>query len=99
MNKKLFKTIKTIIVVVLIVSLILSFIVSHDYHHLDTCEVEHCSICTIIHMAQNIVNLTVAVFIYILTSFLIYFFLSRLSEDRKIFIQESLVFRKIQLNE
>lgn len=88
-----------IIITIIIASLILSFIISQDFHHLDTCKVEHCSVCSIIHIAQAIINLATAIFNCIVANFLIYFFLSRLHKETKIFMQNSLVFQKVQLNE
>ena len=99
MNKRICKIIKLVIVAIIIVSLILSFIVSLDSHHIDSCELEHCSLCTIIHMAQNIVNMTVAIFIFTYTSFLIFFFLARMRVCNQQVRTTSLIFQKVQLNE
>ena len=78
MDKKVYRVLKTIVIAIIVISLILSFVVSHDLHHLDTCEVEHCSVCCIIQGAQSIVNMTVTVFVFVFTSFIIYFCLARM---------------------
>jgi len=99
MNKKVYKVLRTILVAIIIISLVLSFIVSLDHHHLETCEKEHCSVCQIIIMAQNIVNMTVAVFIFVYASFLIFFCLARMHEAIISETRTSLIFQKVQLNE
>ena len=99
MNRKILKFIKTIIIVLFIATLILSMVVSQDRHHLETCHKDHCSICTIIHIAQNIINLSIAFIICIVLGFLVHFFLSRLHKEQTFFVQSSLVFQKVQMNE
>ena len=99
LNKKILKILKTIIIAIIIVSLVLSVIVSLDYHHLETCEDEHCCICTIIHIAQNIVSWIFVVYMYAYTSFLIYFCLARMRLSYDCFVRTSLIFQKVQLNE
>ena len=96
MNKKIYKT---TIIVLAITILLFSIIVSQDEHHLETCHEEHCVYCIIIHIAQNIINLSFAFVIAIMAGVLIYFFLSRLNKQKIIFVQLSLVFQKVQLNE
>lgn len=100
MNRSLYRALKIFIVAIVIISLLLSFVVSQDSHHIDTCELEHCSVCRIIHMAQNIVNMTVTIFLFVTIFFLIFFFLANAYKTKNtVSVQESLVFRKIQLNE
>ena len=99
MNKKIYKALRILIISIVIISLILSFIVSLDHHHIETCELEHCHVCQIIVMAQNVINTVVAVFIFVCTSFLIYFCLARMYAKVIPEIRTSLIFQKVQLNE
>lgn len=99
MNKKMLKVIKIAVIVFIITTLVCSLIVSQDEHHLETCHEEHCVYCAIIHIAQNIISLSIAFVVAIVIGVLIYFFLSRLHKEQVIFVQSSLVFQKVQLNE
>ena len=99
MKNKLLDLNKIAIIFIIIVSLMFSFIVSQDSHHLDTCHEEHCFECAIIHIAQAIITLAVTVFVYMVSSFLIYYVLSRLHKTTNVFMQKSLVFQKVQQNE
>lgn len=99
MNKKILKAIKMAVIVFIIATLVCSIIVSQDEHHLETCHEEHCVYCAIIHIAQNIISLSIAFVVAIVIGVLIYFFLSRLHKEQEIFVQSSLVFQKVQLNE
>ena len=99
MNKKILKAVKIAVVVLMVATLIFSLIVSQDEHHLETCHEEHCVYCAIIHIAQNIISLSIAFVVAIVIGVLIYFFLSRLHKEQEIFVQSSLVFQKVQLNE
>lgn len=99
MNKKILKVLKMVIISIIIISLILSVIVSLDHHHLETCHEEHCVLCSIIHIAQNIVNWIYVVYTCVWTSFLIYFYLARMHTERVAVVKESLIFQKVQLNE
>ena len=99
MNKKILKAIKMAFIVFIIATLVCSLIVSQDEHHLETCHEEHCVYCAIIHIAQNIISLSIAFVVAIVIGVLIYFFLSRLHKEQEIFVQSSLVFQKVQLNE
>ena len=99
MNKKILKAIKIAVVVFIIATLVCSLIVSQDEHHLETCHENHCIYCAIIHIAQNIISLSIAFVVAIVIGVLIYFFLSRLHKEQVIFVQSSLVFQKVQLNE
>lgn len=99
MNKKILKTIRLSIIVFAITILFFSIIVSQDEHHLETCHEDHCIWCSIIHIAQNIVNLAIAFLVAVVIGVLIYLFLSRLHKEQEIFMQSSLVFQKVQLNE
>lgn len=95
MNKK----VKAITILIIVTSLICSFIVSQNNHHIDTCKDEHCEICNIIHVAQQIINLIVTMFVCFYTSILIQYVLSKIHKVQKIFIQKTLVFQKVQMNE
>ena len=92
------KIIKITIITVIVISLIMSGIVSSNSNHLNTCCEKHCSICCIIEVAQAIISMIFAVFVCTTASFLVYFFLSRLHKKQFIFVQSSLVFQKVQLN-
>ena len=99
MNKKILKVIKIAVVVFIIDTLVFSLIVSQDEHHLETCHEDHCIYCAIIHIAQNIISLSIAFVVVAVIGVLIYFFLSRLHKEQIVFVQSSLVFQKVQLNE
>lgn len=99
MDKKILKVIKIAVVVFILATLVFSFIVSQDEHHLETCHEDHCIWCSIIHFSQNIISLFIAFVVAIVIGVLIYFFLSRLHKEHEIFVQSSLVFKKVQLNE
>ena len=97
MNKVL-KVIKITITIFAIAALVFSLVVSQDEHHIETCHHEHCFYCAIIHIAQNIINLSIAFIIAIVIGVLIYLFLSRLHKNQAVFVLFSLVFQKVQLN-
>ena len=99
MNKKILKAIKIAVVVLMVATLIFSLIVSQDERHLETCHEDHCIYCVIIHIAQNIISLSIAFIVAVVIGVLIYFFLSRLHKEQVVFVQSSLVFQKVQLNE
>lgn len=99
MNKKILKAIKIAAVVFIIVTLVFSLIVSQDEHHLETCHEDHCIWCSFIHIAQNIISLSIAFVVAVIIGVLIYFFLSRLHKEQVVFVLVSLVFQKVQLNE
>ncbi len=99
MNKKILKTFKKSIIVFIVITLVFSLIVSQDEHHLETCNEDHCIHCIIIHITQNIINITTSFIMAVVIGALIYFFLSRLHKEQFIFVQSSLVFQKVQLNE
>ena len=77
MNKKILKAIKIAIIIFIIATLVCSLIVSQDEHHLEICHEDHCVWFSIIHFAQNIINLSIAFVVAIVIGVLIYFFLSR----------------------
>ena len=99
MNIKILKAIKIAVIIFIIATLVFSLIVSQDEHHLETCHEDHCIYCAIIHFSQNIISLSIAFAVTVVIGALIYFFLSRLHKEQEIFVQSSLVFQKVQLNE
>lgn len=99
MKRKLLKVIKIAIIILIAATLVFSLIASQDENHLETCHEEHCAHCTIIQIAQSIICISIAVVIAIVVGALIYLFLARLHKEQEIFIQESLVLQKVQLNE
>ena len=99
MNKKILKAIKMAVVVLMVATLVFSLIVSQDEHHLEICHEDHCIWCSIIHIAQNIISLSIAFVVAVVIGVLIYFFLSRLHRRQVVFVLVSLVFQKVQLNE
>ena len=99
MNKKVLKAIKIVVIILMSATLVCSLIVSQDEHHLETCHEDHCIYCAIIHIAQNIISLSIAFIVAVVIGVLIYFFLSRLLRRQEIFVLVSLVFQKVQLNE
>ena len=96
MNKKI---ILKMLIIIVSISLIYSFIVSQDFHHLDTCNDEHCHKCSAIHYAQNIVKLSITILIYSFIYSFVDCCLSYLHEEIEVFVQKSLVFQKVQFNE
>ena len=81
MNRKILKAIKIAVIVFIIATLVCSLIVSQDEHHLETCHDEHCTVCSMIQMAQSIISLSVAIVMCTFEGFLIYFLLSRIYKE------------------
>lgn len=99
MNKRILKTIKLILMAVITVSLIFALIVSQDEHHLETCNEENCALCSIIHIAKTIINISVAIITCTFIGFLIRLLLLIIHKEKGIFAHKSLVLQKVQLNE
>ena len=99
MKRKLLKAIKIAIIILIAATLVFSLIASQDEHHLETCHEEHCAHCMIILMAQSIISISIAFVIAIVIGALIYMFLARIHKEQEIFMQDSLVLQKVQLNE
>ena len=99
MNRNIIKNIKIAIIIFMVFVLVLSLIVSQNEHHIENCHEDHCIYCAIIHFAQNIINLSITFVLAIVIGVLIQFFLSRLHKEKEVFVQSSLVFKKVQLNE
>ena len=90
---------KLIIITTIVICFIMSNIISSDSHHLEICHEEECAICNIIHIAQNIMSILIAIIMLVIIGFLINLFLSRMHKIYLSFVQLPLVFQKVQLNE
>ena len=99
MRKNILNIVNIVIAIAIIATIIFSIIVSQDQQHLDHCDEEHCLKCASIHIAQNIISLSIAFIIVIIIGFLIYVFLSGLNKNEITFVQLSLVSLKVQFNE
>lgn len=99
MFRNFIKIMKIIAVFSIVFMIVFSLVVSQDQYHLDNCHDDHCIVCSIIHIAQNIVNIVVSFGLVVMIGVLIYFYLSRLQKDNKVYLLVSLVFQKVQLNE
>ena len=99
MNKKILEKNKIVLITFIIAIILFSFIVSQDECHLDNCNEDHCIWCSIIHIAQNIINISIAIIVTITISFLLSFYLLKLKLIQVLFALDSLVFQKVQLNE
>ncbi len=99
MNRKILKLIKCIVIVFIITSFLCSIIVSLDEHHIETCHDDNCGYCQIIHIAQCIIMFSTGYIMVISLKILIQIYLARLHKEKIIFVQSSLVFQKVQLNE
>ena len=99
MKQNILQTIKIVIIILMAVTLVFSLVISQNEYHLFTCHNDKCTYCSIIQFAKNIINIFFAFIITIMLGFYIFFFLSRLNKSQRIFILNSLVFRKVQLNE
>lgn len=89
---------KAIIIICIICLFVMSFI-SQNQYHLDNCHEEDCEVCTIIQMAKMVMNNLLGVIVIVLEIFTLYYVLSRIKKCDVITIRESLLFRKVQLNE
>lgn len=99
MKKKILKILKITVIIMIIIALVFSLVISQNGHHLEICHEEHCAFCTIIQIAKNIISLYAPLYISIIIGALIHIFLSRLRIEKYMFIQSSLVLKKVQLNE
>ena len=95
-NKR--KLLKLILVIMMILTIIFCFVASSDFHHLDTCEKEHCSMCAMIHMSQLIMQATVVLVFVILKMFFIQYTLSKIYY-KYIYFKYSLLSQRVQFNE
>lgn len=99
MKKDFLKLIKFAIIIFTIMAFLFSIIVSLDEHHIESCHDEHCEYCKIIHIAQSIIILSFGYIMAIFIKILIQIYLARLHKEELTFMQSSLVFQKVQLNE
>ena len=99
MNKKILQIIKKALIITLAITFIFSLLISQNECHLLTCSNHHCIYCVVIHISQKIINLSIIAIIAIVFGVFLYSFLSKLRQNKLIFILNSLIFRKVQLNE
>ena len=99
MDKKILQSFKNVTILFIVAILVFFLIVSQDEHHLETCHEDNCIQCAIIHIAQNIIRLSMACAVAFTIGVSIYFLLYRLSKEHIVFALKSLVFQKVQFNE
>lgn len=91
--------IKTIICVVTLISMLFSIYILTNEYHLVTCHEEHCSTCSILHLAK-IFNDICKFFIYIISIYLVFKNLTNCINKLNIMNNyNSLIKQNIQLNE
>ena len=91
--------IKKVVILLFIMSLIVtSFIANNDYH-LENCDEEDCHICALIKIAKIVISTLVVIVIVKECGFCIYYILSRIKRSSLLFLNKSLVFQKVQLND
>ena len=86
-------------VMIIIISILVCNIISQNHYHLDMCEDENCTICNMIHCAQNLFEIVTAIIILEIQTIFIYKFVI---EIKKLIIEKeenSLIFKKVQKNE
>lgn len=96
--KKSFRIVIVIMMALFCVSMMVSGIVSLDLDHIQTCEEEECAICNMIHIAQLLTGLTLAM---VLVTFVItpyHSILLQVHGKRESNANQSLVFSKVQMN-
>ena len=98
MEKRVLKFITMSMMFLFLASIIITSIVSLDLHHTATCEEEECAICNIIHIAQVLVAQVVIIVLGAITAFLIQTILTKVHSQNNIYVNQSLVFQKVQLN-
>ena len=89
---------KTLILTCIICLLIMSY-VSQDQYHLDNCHEENCRVCIMIQIAKVIVNNMLATVMITTVLFLIYYILSKIKKLKIVCLKNTLIYRKVQLNE
>ena len=99
MEKKLLKVLKILAVTCIITTFVFSLVVSQDEHHLETCHEDHCALCIIINISQNIISIIIAFVLAIIVGILICFFLSKLHKKQEFFVIFSLISQKVQFNQ
>lgn len=99
MNNKVIKILFKIALFLIIFSIICSSIISQDTYHLEICHDEDCIICTIIHIAINIINIIFEINISIFFMFLIMYILAKIHKEFCIVSKNTLLFQKVMFNE
>ena len=99
MNKKIIKILFKIAFILIIFSIMCSSIISQDTHHLEICHDEDCIICTIIHIAINIINIIFEIRLSIFFMFLIMYVLAKIHKEFCVVIKNTLLFQKVMFNE
>ena len=56
MKNKIVLLIKLVLIIIVIISLVFSCVMSVNVHNIDCCEEEHCILCEMIHVANNIIK-------------------------------------------
>ena len=91
--------IKKVLILVCIICLIIMLYVSQNDYHIDNCHEEECGICIMIQMAKVIINNILAIIIIKTITFLMYYILSKIKKYKILYFNNTLIFRKVQLNE
>lgn len=99
MKSKMFRILKIAIVVMMILAIIFCFAVSVDFHHLDTCHEHHCMKCTMIHMAQSIMHITVGITVNVISILLISRFFCAIYKLKISILVNTLITQRVQFNE
>ena len=102
MNRKIERLLKSFLVVILVCGIFVFSIVSLNSNHIEVCQNSHCSLCSAIDFSQKVVMiLMVTIITFSVILFLVSFFLAEFYEEihNEIVILNTLVYRKIQLNE
>ena len=96
--KKSYRIIIVIMMTLFCVSTMISGIVSLDLHHIQTCEEEECAICNMIHVAQLLTGLMLAMVLVVFVITPHHSVLEKVHGKRESTMNQSLVFQKVQLN-
>lgn len=99
MNKKIIKILFKISFIIIIFSIICSSIISQDTHHLEICHDENCNICSIIHLAINIINIIFEINLAMFFILLIMYILCKIHKEFFVVIKNTLLFQKVMFNE
>ena len=91
--------IKGIVITSIIFAVFFMFVVAQDTHHLDICDKDDCDICSIIQIAQIIINMIEGIALLSIFTFIINFVLSKIKKYYLVIENKSLVYLKVQLNE
>lgn len=91
--------IKKALILTCIICLFIMSYVSQDEYHLDNCHEENCRVCIMIQIAKVIMNNILAIIIITIATFLIYYILAKIKEVKIFNFNDTLIYRKVQLNE